>query len=81
MAAEGTANEPIRWKPALAAYRPRSLAAPKPKRPLPGQRYLPGMNPRRRVCPNCGGRRFDADGDCLRCWEPGVGSAKSRSKS
>lgn len=24
------------------------------------------------VCPNCGGTEFDEDGDCVRCWEPGV---------
>jgi len=24
------------------------------------------------VCPNCGGTEFDEDGDCTRCWEPGV---------
>jgi hypothetical protein len=24
------------------------------------------------VCPNCGGREFDEDGDCTSCWEPGV---------
>ena len=23
-------------------------------------------------CPNCGGTAFDGDGDCTRCWEPGV---------
>ncbi len=24
------------------------------------------------ICPNCGGTRFDDDGDCVACWEPGV---------
>ena len=24
------------------------------------------------ACPNCGGTEFDEDGDCIRCWEPGV---------
>ena len=24
------------------------------------------------TCPNCGGTEFDEDGDCIRCWEPGV---------
>ena len=24
------------------------------------------------VCPNCGGTEFDADGDCMTCWELGV---------
>ncbi len=24
------------------------------------------------VCPHCGGTEFDEDGDCIRCWEPGV---------
>lgn len=23
-------------------------------------------------CPNCGASEFDGDGDCLKCWEPGV---------
>jgi hypothetical protein len=27
------------------------------------------------ICPNCGGTRFDDDGDCVACWEPGVAKA------
>ena len=23
-------------------------------------------------CPNCGATEFDEDGDCIKCWEPGV---------
>jgi hypothetical protein len=31
-----------------------------------------------RTCPNCGGTEFDEDGDCIRCWEPGVVPGGSR---
>jgi hypothetical protein len=24
------------------------------------------------TCPNCGGTKFDEDGDCTSCWEPAV---------
>ena len=30
------------------------------------------------TCPNCGGREFDEDGDCMSCWEPGVVEAAGR---
>jgi hypothetical protein len=49
---------------------------------LPGQRLLPGMEIEaqsatpdeagRPVCPNCGSKEFDEDGDCAVCLEPGV---------
>jgi hypothetical protein len=29
------------------------------------------------ACPNCGGTALDSDGDCMRCWEPGVGARHS----
>ena len=31
------------------------------------------------TCPNYGGVEFDDDGDCTRCWEPGVAKRASRS--
>ena len=30
------------------------------------------------ACPNCGSTEFDEDGDCTRCWEPGVVRANKR---
>lgn len=32
----------------------------------------PHFSPSDLVCPNCGATDFDDDGDCVRCWEPGV---------
>jgi hypothetical protein len=34
---------------------------------------------RRSICPNCGGAKFDADGDCMSCWEPAVVEPSKRS--
>ena len=31
-----------------------------------------GTLPSQPICPNCGGTKFDADGDCTSCWEPAV---------
>jgi hypothetical protein len=49
---------------------------------LPGQLLLPGMEDEAQsvtsdeagppVCPNCGSKEFDEDGDCAVCLEPGV---------
>jgi hypothetical protein len=50
---------------------------------LPGQLPLPGMGEEEAqsarsaeagppVCPNCGSKEFDEDGDCAVCLEPGV---------
>ena len=30
------------------------------------------------TCPNCGSTEFDEDGDCIRCWEPGVAQTTKR---
>ncbi len=49
---------------------------------LPGQLLLPGIGGEVQsaasdeagtsVCPNCGSKEFDEDGDCAVCLEPGV---------
>lgn len=36
------------WRPVAPPYRPRSIAAPRPRRPLSGQMWLPGMEPEAR---------------------------------
>ncbi len=65
------AGKPPRWRPPVAAPRRFRMPRLRGRRPLPGQRYLPGMAPPP-ICPNCGGREFDEDGDCTGCWEPYV---------
>ena len=101
-----------RWRPAVAPFRPRSVRRRRPRRPLPGQMLLPGIEPDAKsgqpdetsgtashalspaearpggshpetpepaiTCPNCGGAEFDEDGDCVKCWEPGVGRVEIR---
>jgi hypothetical protein len=37
-----------------------------------GQAIAATVLPGAAICPNCGGTEFDADGDCVGCWEPGV---------
>jgi hypothetical protein len=91
-----------RWAPVEPPYRPPRSTGTRPRKPLVGQKRLPGMDwdeaaPGAEaesraagtldvhgpaiaatvthggaICPNCGGTVFDADGDCVGCWEPGV---------
>ena len=37
-----------------------------------GEERVGGDSSVQAICPNCGGREFDADGDCTSCWEPAV---------
>ena len=53
-------------EPSDAASPP--VDAPEP----PGGGPIADAPPPGLVCPNCGGTEFDEDGDCTRCWEPGV---------
>jgi hypothetical protein len=78
------------WHPMIPLYRPHPLARIRPRKPLPGQMCLPGMelvdverpcsptSGTEAVCPNCGGTEFDEDGDCTACWEPGVVEPRNR---
>jgi hypothetical protein len=77
-----------RWQPFLPPYRPQRFPRTMTIKPLPGQLFLPGMEPNDEprprireqapgivepaICPNCGGTEFDEDGDCTSCWEPAV---------
>jgi hypothetical protein len=40
--------------------------------PDSGESQEPGQAPQTATCPNCGGKSFDADGDCTTCREPHV---------
>lgn len=39
-----------RWRPIVPLYRPRSIARIRPRQSLPGQLFLPGMEPLERSC-------------------------------
>ena len=96
----------VRWEPVVPPYRSRQVVSMRARKPLAGQKLLPGMDweggssapeagsgeggsvaatlgvhcqettataiPGGAVCPNCRGTEFDADGDCMSCWEPAV---------
>lgn len=79
---------PYRWRPAVAPFRPPRAARARPRKSAPGQMLLPGIESPAppspasgTVCPNCGGTEFDDDGDCVRCWEPGVATARPPEQS
>ena len=46
------------------------------RRPVPGSSGQVPDTALAVVCPNCGGREFDEDGDCVKCWEPAVKVAR-----
>jgi len=76
--------EAYRWRPAVAPFRPGGIRRIRARRPLPGQMSLPGLESADEPAPTAeqtGDERrpdaaadteFDEDGDCIRCWEPGV---------
>lgn len=87
-------GEEYRWRPAVVPYRPVAVRPMKHRKSAPGQMLLPGLEsaePDSRAecpvpsaarlemtCPNCGGTEFDDEGDCTRCWEPGVARGGGR---
>jgi hypothetical protein len=55
------------------APRRKTRSAGRPARSQTGSQPAGPAETARVACPNCGGTQFDSDGDCTRCWEPGVG--------